>query len=127
MIKVGITGGIGSGKSTVCKKFEDLGIPVFDSDSHAKAYYGNADVKHKLVDLFGIKIIHNNEVDKRQLAQMIFSDATKLDSSWRLLSRMCWKISFFSVSIINKNPIAFLKVLLFMSESWNKCLIKLLS
>lgn len=85
MIKVGITGGIGSGKSTVCKKFEELGIPIFDSDSHAKAYYVNTDVKHKLVDLFGINVLHNNEVDKKQLANMVFSDITKLDKLTKIM------------------------------------------
>lgn len=85
MIKVGITGGIGSGKSTVCKKFEELGVPVFNSDSYAKAHYEDGKVKDKLVDLFGIKVLHNNEVDKTELSKIVFADVTKLDKLMAIL------------------------------------------
>ena len=54
MIKVGITGGIGSGKSTIAKVFEVLGIPVYYADDAAKKLMNeDAALKKKLIALFG--------------------------------------------------------------------------
>ena len=54
MYKVGITGGIGSGKSTVCRLFEQNGIAVYDSDARAKALMAeDATLREQLVAAFG--------------------------------------------------------------------------
>ena len=57
MLVVGITGGIGSGKTTVCKIFEALGIPVFYADDEAKKLYEDKKIIAKVVKLFGKKIL----------------------------------------------------------------------
>ncbi|MFA8300716.1 MAG: dephospho-CoA kinase [Hyphomicrobiales bacterium] len=53
MIKVGLTGTIGSGKSTIAKVFENLNIPIFFADSEAKACYFDDEVKAKIIQLLG--------------------------------------------------------------------------
>ena len=74
-IKVGITGGIGSGKSIVCKVFMLLGIPIFEADQVAKDLMNsNTEVIHRLIHLFGKEIyIGNNELNRKKLAKIIFN------------------------------------------------------
>src|ERR1700733_9539264 len=79
MIKVGITGGIGSGKSTVAKVFETLGIPVFYADQRAKILMDeNEALKEKIQQNFGKDVYVYGKLDKKHLSDMIFSDAKKL-------------------------------------------------
>ena len=76
---VGVTGGIGSGKTTVCKIFELLGVPVFYSDDEAKKLYDDVKIKSKVVKLFGNKILNQNRsIDKKKLAEIIFSNKSSL-------------------------------------------------
>ncbi|MEK6615951.1 MAG: dephospho-CoA kinase [Bacteroidota bacterium] len=76
---VGVTGGIGSGKTTVCKIFELLGVPVFYADAEAKKLYDNAIIKSKVVKLFGKKILEKDgNVDKTKLASIVFNDKPSL-------------------------------------------------
>ncbi|MEA3317583.1 MAG: dephospho-CoA kinase [Bacteroidota bacterium] len=80
MLKVGITGGIGSGKTTVCKVFSALGISVFYADIEAKNILdSNNLVKSKLIKKFGEDIYKNNLLDRAKLAMKIFSDNKALE------------------------------------------------
>ncbi len=81
MIKVGITGGIGSGKTTVCKIFELLGIPVYYADDRAKwLMVNNSDIIHQLKDAFGKEVYFGNgNLNRKYLADIVFNDRTKLD------------------------------------------------
>jgi len=80
MITIGITGGIGSGKSTVCNVFRLLGIPIFEADVVAKELINsNSEIKTKLIHLFGEEIyIPNEGVDRKKLANIIFNDNIQL-------------------------------------------------
>jgi dephospho-CoA kinase len=81
MIKVGITGGIGSGKTTVSKIFETLGIPVFYADDVAKKLMNeDKTLIEKIKDLFGQQLYINDKLDKSALAEIVFSDPNKLTS-----------------------------------------------
>jgi dephospho-CoA kinase len=75
-LAIGITGGIGSGKSTVCKIFKILDIPVFEADIVAKALINsNADIRKGLIKLFGNSIYNtNNKINRKMLANLIFND-----------------------------------------------------
>ena len=80
MLKIGLTGGIGSGKSTVARIFEVLNIPVYYADNEAK-HLMNTDVelKQKLIANFGEEIYTNGELNRSALAQQVFNDKTKLE------------------------------------------------
>ncbi|MBI4945470.1 MAG: dephospho-CoA kinase [Bacteroidetes bacterium] len=79
MLIVGITGGIGSGKTTVCKIFELIGVPVFYADDEAKKIYNNKAIKLKVVKVFGATILNKNkEVDKKKLSEKVFNDKVLL-------------------------------------------------
>lgn len=79
MIKVAITGNIGSGKSYVCSLFKSLGIPVFDSDHEAKLLYDLPEVRTKIMDRFG-KEIYDGEgrLDRKQMASKVFGNPCAL-------------------------------------------------
>jgi len=73
---VGITGGIGSGKSTVCKIFETLGIPVYQADDRAKyLMQHDAQLISSIKKTFGEKSYENSVLNRTYLAKVIFSDA----------------------------------------------------
>ena len=79
MKAVGVTGGIGSGKTTVCKIFELLGVPVFYADAEAKKLYEDPKIKSKVIKLFGKKILgKDGEIDKMKLALIVFNDKSSL-------------------------------------------------
>lgn len=75
MLKIGLTGGIGSGKSTVAKVFEQLGVPVFYADLEAKKMLFDSEVKSSLKKLFGEGIFDGRgEIHRSSLAQLVFND-----------------------------------------------------
>ena len=79
MLKVGVTGGIGSGKTMVCKVFSVLGIPVFNADEEAKNIINSdQDVIAILKSLFGSDIYVNHVIDRKKLADIIFNDKNAL-------------------------------------------------
>ncbi len=80
-ISVGITGGIGSGKSTVCKIFRLLGVPVFEADVAARSLMNSdAGIRKGLVELFGDQIYHpDNVLNRGMLAGIIFNDNALLE------------------------------------------------
>jgi dephospho-CoA kinase len=76
---VGVTGGIGSGKSIVCKLFSLLGVPVFDADAEAKKMYEQTVIKKKVVKLMGKQVLlPNGSIDKTKLSELIFADTKQL-------------------------------------------------
>jgi dephospho-CoA kinase len=80
MIKVGITGGIGSGKSTACKIFRTLGIPVFEADHVARQIMNSdAEIRIQLTKLFGAAVyLPDQTLDRKLLASIVFSDPSLL-------------------------------------------------
>ena len=76
---VGLTGGIGSGKSTIAKAFAALGIAVFNSDEQAKALIANnAQVKKRIIAAFGEEAYQNGEYNRAYIAQIVFNNSEKL-------------------------------------------------
>ena len=80
MIKVGIAGGIGSGKSVVCKIFASLGVSVFDADTAAKeAMVNNSNIRTALVKHFGAEVYNTDgQLNRPYLAGLVFNNADKL-------------------------------------------------
>lgn len=79
MIKVGITGGIGSGKSIVSKAFAMLGVPTYNADKRAKAIiHENAAVKTAIISLLGADAYQDGFYNRNYVAELVFSDAELL-------------------------------------------------
>jgi dephospho-CoA kinase len=82
MIKVGITGTIGSGKTIVCKAFESLGIPVYYADIEAKKFYKEEKVIERMKKELGDSVFSEEGViDHKKLAKKIFSDSIALQKT----------------------------------------------
>src|SRR5882757_9411172 len=80
ILKVGITGGMGSGKSTVAKVFEVLGIPVYYADDAAKRLMNEeGTLKNKIIENFGEQSYKNNSLDRSYIAGVVFKDPAKLE------------------------------------------------
>ena len=81
MIKVGITGGIGSGKSTVCRLFAACGAPVYDSDTQAKRLMEeDGPLRRRLAARFGEEIYAGGRLNRKLLAGRVFSDPAELSA-----------------------------------------------
>ena len=80
MLKVGITGGIGSGKTTVCRVFEVLGIPVFYADDAAKSImHTDARLREDIIKDFGKdSYTINGDLDRKYIAAIVFSNKEQL-------------------------------------------------
>ncbi|MBP5515659.1 MAG: dephospho-CoA kinase [Bacteroidales bacterium] len=76
---VGLTGGIGCGKTTVLEEFKRLGVPCFVADQHASDYYQEPDFLTEIRKLFGLTVfLDSSSVDKKKIASIVFSDKEKL-------------------------------------------------
>jgi dephospho-CoA kinase len=82
MIRVGVTGGIGSGKTMVCRAFESLGVPVYYADLAARALIDSQkDIRDKLIALFGSDIYVNNTLNRPRFASIVFNDKQLLETA----------------------------------------------
>ena len=80
MIVVGLTGGIGSGKSTVAKFFQKLGIPVYNSDDVAKELMNNSvSVQSKITQLLGKDAITDGQINRSFIAEKVFGNEKLLE------------------------------------------------
>tara|TARA_B100000767_G_scaffold60318_1_gene56125 strand:- start:3435 stop:4031 length:597 start_codon:yes stop_codon:yes gene_type:complete len=76
---IGLTGGIGSGKTTVANMFEKLGIPIYISDEKARFLMENSDViKKRIVKLFGVNAYHDNSLNRSFIASKVFNNSILL-------------------------------------------------
>ena len=79
MIKVAVCGGIGSGKSTVCRMFAERGVALYDSDSRAKALMNeSAELRETLVAEFGAECYEGGVLNRTYLASKVFGSEEKL-------------------------------------------------
>ena len=79
MLRIGLTGGIGSGKSTVAKIFEALGIPVYYADDAAKNIMNDdEELKQQIIRHFGEKSYINNKADRKYIAEKVFNSKENL-------------------------------------------------
>lgn len=93
MMVVGITGGIGSGKSVISRIFRQLGIPVYDADASAKELYRRyPELLEKVKAEFGPDIVDaKGNIDRKRLAAIVFQDPERLKVLNRLVHPMVRK------------------------------------
>ncbi len=80
MLKVGLTGNIGSGKSIISHIFSILGIPVYNADNESKKILDSPKLISQITNIFNKEVINtDNTINKKKLAEIVFNDKTKLD------------------------------------------------
>jgi dephospho-CoA kinase len=78
---LGLTGGIGSGKSVVAELLQTMGIPVYDSDTRSKSLCDtDVTLKRSIINLFGAEIYKNDLLNRSALADRVFSDSKALQA-----------------------------------------------
>ena len=79
MKRIGLTGNIGTGKTTITRIFKVMGVPVYHADIRARVLLDSDSVKHQVASLFGNQVINPmNQVDRKALANIVFNDKEKL-------------------------------------------------
>ena len=125
MLKIGITGGIGSGKTTICKIFEVLGIPVFYADAAARELMTKDALLVKGVkDSFGQdSYFADGSLNNKHIAAIVFNDTAELDKLNALVHPAVFRaFDSWIEQIPNKTPYVLKEAaLLFESESYKMC------
>jgi dephospho-CoA kinase len=86
LLRIGITGGLGSGKSTVCRIFRFLGVPVYEADLAARRLMQeDASLKQSIQDAFGVESYANGAPNRPYLAKLVFGNPEKLQALNKLV------------------------------------------
>lgn len=119
---IGLTGGIGSGKTTIANHLKSLGIPVYNSDDQAKKILFYPETIQSLKSVFGNSIFSNEFLDKDKLSKLVFNNPEKL----KLLNQIIHpavKVDFENWLKANKKSPLVIKeaAILFESGSYKNC------
>lgn len=80
MLTVGITGGIGSGKSTICRIFEVMEVPVFNADAEARRLQNeDPNIRSSMISLFGNEVYNDDGLNRKLVAELVFNNKFLLD------------------------------------------------
>jgi dephospho-CoA kinase len=120
---IGLTGGIGSGKSTVAEIFKHLGVPIFIADLESKHILEtDRALQAKLAEILGWELLKNGQVDKLYMAQKIFTDQSLLQAVNALLHPLVGK-AFDRWALLNEQSAYVIReaAILFESNSYQDC------
>ncbi|WP_266203718.1 dephospho-CoA kinase [Pontibacter kalidii] len=123
MLKIGITGGIGTGKTIVSRLFAVLGVPVYDADTRAKwVMHHNQALREELLKAFGPATFSDaGELDRAYLAGMVFNNPQRLELLNSLVHpHVGTDFDVWAASHANKPYVLKEAALLFESESWRQ-------
>ena len=119
---IGLTGGIGSGKTTIANYFKSLGIPVYIADEEAKKILNNPKIQQEVLELFGPSIIENNKVSREKLAAIVFENPLQLKALNTIIHPAVKQDFLFWLSKHPENPIIIKEAaILFESGSYKDC------
>jgi dephospho-CoA kinase len=124
MLKIGITGGIGSGKTTVCKVFELLGIPVFYADTVAKLImYTDPELKKDIRNTFGVKsYFSDGQLNRPYISSIVFNNESELNKLNALVHPAVFRA--FDVWLTHHSEAPYIikeAALLYETESYKMC------
>lgn len=119
---VGLTGGIGSGKTTVLQLFKEIGATTYIADIEAKNLMNNDDeLKFQITQVFGDSVYKNGNIDRKYLASIVFNDALKLEKLNKLVHPKVQQHFKRFVKKCNNSIIIYESAILFESGSNKLC------
>lgn len=119
---IGLTGGIGSGKTSIAKYFEQNGIPVYIADDRAKMVSSKPEVVKKIITAFGNEILDNKKsISKEKLSNIVFTDKKKLQLLNSIIHPEVKKDFIEWVKMQNKPFVIKEAAILFESGSYKDC------
>ncbi|WP_370870427.1 dephospho-CoA kinase [Daejeonella sp.] len=124
MLKIGITGGIGSGKTTVCKVFELLGVPVFYADDVAKSImHTDPILKSEVLDAFGQNsYTQSGELNRSYISSIVFNDKYELEKLNSLVHPAVFRA--FDTWVLSQKEASYVikeAALLYESDAYKMC------
>jgi dephospho-CoA kinase len=119
---IGLTGGIGSGKTTLATYLKSLGIPVFIADDEAKKLMQSPEVVAEIQTVFGTAIFENGVLNRQQLAAIVFSNPEKLSQLNAIIHPAVKKQFGFWLDQYQSEPfVVYEAAILFESGSYKNC------
>ena len=126
MLKIGLTGGIGSGKTTVANIFKQLGIPIYLSDDRAKALMlENESLRKSLIGLFGEQSYVDGVLNRAYIASKVFTNKEELNKLNALVHPVLEK-DFEAWSIVQQSPYIIKEAAILFESGANKGLDKVI-
>ena len=119
---IGLTGGIGSGKTTIGSYFRSLGVPVYVADEEGRKITDSPEVVKKIAEAFGHSIVENEKVNRKKLSEIVFNDKVKLLQLNQIIHPAVK--AHFQFWIKNHQDVAFVireSAILFESGSYQDC------
>ncbi|RED26719.1 dephospho-CoA kinase [Flavobacterium cutihirudinis] len=119
---IGLTGGIGSGKTTIAGYFKEMGVPVYIADDGARNVMQSDHVIKELKQVFGEKLFENNILNRAKLAEIVFNDSDKLAKLNAIVHPAVKQDFEFWLKQHNKSPyVIYEAAILFESGRYNDC------
>jgi dephospho-CoA kinase len=127
MLRIGLTGGIGSGKSTVCALFHELGAPIIDSDIIARALVAPGSMAlEQIAECFGQQLLQEDgSLDRRQMRELVFSNQARREQLESILHPLIRQEMERQISRLNA-PYIILAIPLLLEKGWQQQLDRVL-
>lgn len=119
---IGLTGGIGSGKTLVANYIQSLGFPIYVADNEANKIMNNQNVVQQIAIAFGNEVLENNSVDREKLSKIVFNNPDKLQNLNAIIHPLVKKHFDNWLNNHNDFPLVFKEAaILFESGSYKYC------
>jgi dephospho-CoA kinase len=127
MLRIGLTGGIGSGKTTVCELFHQLGVPIIDTDLIARDIVGpGSEALQQITTLFGAQLLREDgSLNRLQMRELVFQDETKRQQLEALLHPRIREEMQRQMASLN-TPYVILAIPLLLEKQWQNQLDRVL-
>jgi len=127
-LSIGLTGGIGCGKTLIAKVFSHLNVPIFNADNEAKLLYQDDEIKEQLKTMFSEDIFIGDVLNTKKLSQIVFSNKEKLQQLSDFIHPLVQKRyqSFLNKNTVLNVPYVIMESAIIFESKWEKYFDKLI-
>ena len=119
---IGLTGGIGSGKTTIANYFKSFGIPLYIADDEARKIMQSAEITEAIKNVFGDTVFENEKLNREELAKIVFNNPEKLEKLNKIVHPAVKK--HFELWLLQHTAVPYViyeAAILFESGSYKNC------